>query len=371
MDLSMVCRGFILVYLAAVLQALGAAQTSIQQTDVFSQGMGGYACHRVPSIVQTAGGALLAFVESRRPDCGDQAPKDINMRRSFDQGKTWDAMKLIVGTSSVNNATFRNPYAVVVQATTEEASFVLLSFVNSTLSEPWVNFQVRSFDAGTTWSEPEKVDMGKWEGILLGPGAGIQLQHPPYAGRLVTCGATGYQAGHAMNAVVFYSDDQGRSYNASTDSFPHLEECQIAELANGSVVINLRSGHLDPCDCRAASISHDGGQTWSSPAWQPELVEPTCSAGMIEYEDSLYFSNPASQHQRVNMTVRRSEDGGGSWNSSVLVWPGPSAYSVLVGLEGQAVGLLYERGMSSPYEHVTFAAIPSSLSNGTVWIGSE
>jgi sialidase-1 len=105
--------------------------------------------------------------------------------------------------------------------------------------------------------------MGKWEGVLAGPGAGIQLGRHSHVNKqnaklknriLLCCGATGYQGGHAMAAVVWYSDDDGQSWSVSPSVLSEMQECQLVELASGTVMMNMRNAHLNKnCDCRAVS----------------------------------------------------------------------------------------------------------------------
>ena len=40
-------------------------------TAVFYSGLNGSACYRIPSIIRTRRGTLLAFAENRMTDCGD------------------------------------------------------------------------------------------------------------------------------------------------------------------------------------------------------------------------------------------------------------------------------------------------------------
>ncbi len=62
----------------------------------------------------------------------------------------------------------------------------------------------------------------------------------------------------------------------------------------------------------------------------------------------------------MDMTVKQSTDEGATWPLAYdqVIWEGPSAYSVLVPLPGGGgVGILFERGVNQPYEHVSFAAV--------------
>jgi sialidase-1 len=64
------------------------------------------------------------------------------------------------------------------------------------------------------------------------------------------------------------------------------------------------------------------------------------------------------------MTVRLSEDDGGTWAASYLVHPGPSAYSCLASLPDGSIGLLFEKGDRHPYETITFVRLTTQPVNG-------
>jgi sialidase-1 len=138
-----------------------------------------------------------------------------------------------------------------------------------------------------------------------------------------------------------------------------MTECAMAELGNGSVLINFRANHLNSCLCRSQMRSDDGGVTWGPLAYVPDLIEPVCSAGLLQRPggQGLLFSNPASTHSRVNMTVRRSRDGGATWPDQALIWPGGSAYSVLVPV-GAAAGVVFETMDATGYNSIVFAPVP-------------
>ena len=331
--------------LVAVSIALPFAAGAAKQVDVFvgnSTAPWGttYFCFRVPTIASLGGGKLIALTESRIGSCDDQAPKDITMRRSVDNGASWEPLELIAGprahrpgaTASRPDFSARNPYLTVVGA-----GDLLLSWVNSTDPGACVNYQQRSTDAGLTWSPAQRSDYGRWEGVLLGPGTGIVLQRPgPHRGRVVTCGATGYVGGMKMVMPIYYSDDGGATYVEAGGAAPfdQFQECQVVELDDGSVLVNARTAHLNKsCDCRAQARSRDGGRTWGPAEYVPDLVEPTCSAGLINVRGTLYFSNPNSKTKRVAMTLKKSSDSQGTaWTVVEELWAGTSQYSVLVDL---------------------------------------
>ena len=68
------------------------------------------------------------------------------------------------------------------------------------------------------------------------------------------------------------------------------------------------------------------------------------------------FQSNAVGPGRTHVTVKKSADGGASFDGGVLVWAGPSAYSMLVDT-GDAIGVLLELGESSAYESIGFAVV--------------
>src|SRR6476620_1097216 len=71
-----------------LLPALMPAQ-EIEKIDVWKAGEDDYRVFRIPGIVATNQGILLAYAEARKSDRGDWNTIDIVMRRSKDGGRTW------------------------------------------------------------------------------------------------------------------------------------------------------------------------------------------------------------------------------------------------------------------------------------------
>jgi len=55
----------------------------------------GYACFRIPAVVKTVEGTLLAFAEGRVNHCGDAGDIDIVLKRSTDGGRTWGPLQVV------------------------------------------------------------------------------------------------------------------------------------------------------------------------------------------------------------------------------------------------------------------------------------
>jgi sialidase-1 len=157
------------------------------------------------------------------------------------------------------------------------------------------------------------------------------------------------------------SDDRGKSWRLGGSADDGTNESQVVERADGRLLLNMRNHPPRPENHRLVATSADGGKTLSRAQADPALIEPPAQASLVRFtrrpaqdRDRLLFSNPAST-RRERMTVRVSHDEGATWPMARVIHEGPAAYSSLVVLDDLSIGLLYERGTSSPYERITFS----------------
>lgn len=347
-----------------------------QMTDVFVAGAGGYHTYRIPSVTRTPKGTLLAFAEGRREGAGDAGNIDLVARRSTDGGLSWSAPQ-VIGDNGPN--TFGNPCAVVDRRTgtvwllttqnlgTDRESDI----VAGTSPSGRTVWTMKSEDDGQTWSQATEitatVKRPDWRWYATGPGAGIQASN----GRLIIP-ANHSDAGGVHRSHLFFSDDGGRTWRIGATSDPGTNESQVAELADGRLMLNMRNHPPKPENFRMVAVSSDLGETLSTASLDRALVEPPAQAALLRYtlagphgRNRLLFANPAST-RRERMTVRLSYDEGTTWPVSRVIHAGPAAYSSLVVLDDLSIGLLFERGSRSAYERITFARFTLGwLSDGT------
>jgi sialidase-1 len=232
-------------------------------------------------------------------------------------------------------------------------------------------FLTHSDDDGLTWAPPVEitstVKQPDWTWYATGPGAGLQIERGPHAGRLVVpCDHIEAGTQHRYSHVI-YSDDHGATWTlGGRTPQPGVNECEVVELSGGRLMLNMRN-HDRSEFLRKVSVSEDGGITWGTVYSDPALIEPICQASIRRYSwpeqggDRILFSNPAHagergvSAQRCNMTVRLSEDSGRTWPTARSLHPGPSAYSCLAVLPGGEIACLYEAGREHPYESIVFA----------------
>ncbi len=181
-----------------ILCARCIAAETVKSTDIFVGGVGGYAIYRIPALAVTSKGTILAFAEARKNGPADKGDLDIVVRRSFDNGATWEEKRLVYedGTHTIGN-----PSPVVDRDTGE----IILLFNKDNTNV----LITRSEDDGATWSPPaditRDVKPAEWDWYAMGPGHAIQLRD----GRLlVPCDHT---AENIQYTHVIYSADHGKT----------------------------------------------------------------------------------------------------------------------------------------------------------------
>src|SRR5262249_1474049 len=73
----------------------GGAEGDLRQTEVFISGTDGYHTYRIPSLIVSKEGTLLAFCEGRKKSKSDSGDIDLLLKRSTDGGATWSKQQVV------------------------------------------------------------------------------------------------------------------------------------------------------------------------------------------------------------------------------------------------------------------------------------
>lgn len=339
---------------------LGGASNPLHFVPVFVNGTEGHACYRIPSIVRTANGDLLAFAEGRRDSCSDSTPTiRIVCKRSRNGGQSWEPLQIVAQHPRPGGEyALMNPSPVVDHV--RGTGRVVLVY-NASAHNEWEiargegrnhSFCITSDDHGLTWSAPREISeqiRGGTDWRIQRPSLGHALQCA--SGRIVH--ASTFTAGersvfHSQN-TLFWSDDLGETWQTgAVCPTIGLNEATLAELADGSLLLNSRA-YIDgqPAGQRAVTRAYFDAKDqvhYEATRYDEALIDPAVQASLLKIGDALLFANPAHPRARYRLTLRLSADEGQTWPFQRLIDAGPSAYSDLADLGDGHTGVLYERG---------------------------
>ncbi|MBM81797.1 MAG: glycosyl hydrolase [Planctomycetaceae bacterium] len=370
------CKLAVIVWLTLSTRFALAESTepvNLPHTHVFTSGKGGYHTYRIPAIVLTKKGTLLAFAEGRKSGRGDAGNIDMLVCRSEDLGKTWSAPQVVWDDG---NNTCGNPAPVVDQSTgtiwlplTWNLGADHESQIMAGKSKfPRRVFMTHSTDDGKTWAKPTEIsDTARkphWRWYATGPGNAIQLTHGKHMGRLlIPCNHSDHSdaSKHPYRSHVFYSDDHGKSWKLGGVHEDKTNESAVVELSDGSVLQAMRSYHGK--NKRALSVSTTGGNSFGKVTSHNALNTPVCQANILRYsfpddakrgsKSRILFSSPRGKG-RSHLHVWLSYDEGKTWPVIKEIHTGGAAYSNLVTLPDGRIGVLYEKDGYRTISLVTF-----------------
>jgi len=259
-----------LVVLALLLVGLpstaqGAPSGTCRSTP-FRTNIGKRVVYRIPAMVVTNRGTVLAFAERRRSTspAADTGDNEVVVARSTDRGCHWSAPRVI---ADQGRATVGNPVPVVDSTTGTVLLFTVARAAGSTTARG-LHLQ-RSTDDGRTFTRYSRarLDLTKVRGFhggLTGPGHGIQLRSgkSPHRGRLVV--PMGYKIGTRYGAYGLISDDHGRTWKVGYDTRTDGRiEGTVAELPSGRLWISYRNRNVKAAvgTGRVGAFSTDGGSS--------------------------------------------------------------------------------------------------------------
>lgn len=329
-------------------------QKPLEFINLFSTAMKeGVSCYRIPALLTTSNGDLIAAIDERIPNCGDLRTNndiDIVIRRSKDNGKTWSNIQTIVDYPDGESAS--DPSMILDEITGE--LFLFFNYMNlETEKDIYYLKVISSTDNGLNWSAPTditaQITKPEWQKDFkfITSGRGIQAKSGTLWHTLVNI---------ESGLHLFKSDDHGKSWVLIDTPIKPGDESKVLELSDGSLMINSRVNKLG---MRYVHTSRDHGKTWSSKQ-EAQLPDPACNASIIRYthgsdKSRILFSNANSKKERENLTVKISYDDGITWSKGKTIYAGPSAYSSMTVLKNGNIGVFFEKDKYAENVFVSFS----------------
>lgn len=323
-------------------------------------GLNGVHTYRIPGIVTSKKGTLLAVYDIRYKHAGDlPADIDVGLSRSTDGGETWEAPRVIMNFGTGDPKEGVGDPAILVDDRTGRIWVAAIwahgghslrtSKSGLKLGESGQFVLSYSDDDGKTWSEPRNITPEiapdkDWRIVFNGPGGGITTR----GGDLVFA-AQYWDAENMPHATLVFSRDRGETWKIGKPARSNTTEAQVVELSDGSLMLNMRDNRGGS---RAVSVTKDFGETWTEhPSNRKTLPEPVCQASLLrldwtsgkEKKGRLAFLNPNVTRGRYNMTLQISEDDGLTWPRKLRLYdPNCYGYSSLTLIGDEHLGALYE-----------------------------
>ena len=314
---------------------------------------------RIPGMIRTASGALVACFDARYHHEGDLcADIDVATVRSTDGGQTWTRPEVSMDAGPGHANGCGDPCIVQDKSGRIWMQSLVCHFAGGaslwTSKTGWDKDKtgqwgmVYSDDDGKTWCKDyvnptRQIKKEEWTTILAGPGNGICTSK----GVIVFPAQIWDRAANPRcMSTICYSTDGGRNWVYGT-GVPHsTSECQVVELQDGSLMLNCRNEARQ--GNRIVYVTRDLGKTWQPHETNNKsLSEPTCQGSIISVDSArhgklLLFSNPRI-NGRSNMTVRVSRDDGMTWNTGLLYDTRRCmGYSCQAMVDEDHVGVIYE-----------------------------
>jgi sialidase-1 len=369
---------FVLIFSSAKLFAQS------KPVPVFVSGTEGYKSFRIPAIVKTKNGDLLAFCEGRVNGIGDFGNIKIVLKRSSDGGENWSALQIVASNDTLQAG---NPAPVVDLTDPGFPQGRIFLFYNTGNGHEMelrkgkghrdVFFKT-SIDNGKTWSDATDITLQvnriyqpeinpvwnfkeDWRTYANTPGHALQFDNGKYKGRIYV--AANHSAGNPKpelkdyQAHGYYTDDHGATFHLSkTVPFEGSNESTAAQLANNSLMMNSRN---QTGKYRVVALSKDGGENWDTTFVDPNLPDPICEGSLLNIgtekgKSVLAFCNNADKNNRDSLTLRISFDEGKTWKKNILFEPKNTGYADIIKLAKKKIGVLYE---ADGYKAIKFGVI--------------
>lgn len=301
--------------------------------------------NRIPGIISTRHGTLIAYYEARRSN-SDWADIDICVLRSENCGSSWERVLQIPGGGN----TLNNPVMI------DDGDTVHFLYCKNYREL----YYRKSCDDGKSFTPKRRVHFDApvpYTVFAVGPGHGIT-----HGGELLVPIWFAYdindpKAHKPSQIAVLHSPNGGNSWLAGdviSCELPNPSECALATDGCGRVLISIRNE--DKAHLRALSVSDNGYSGWALPTLCHSLPDPICQGSMLSTGGYVMHLNCTSQTAREDLVLKLSRDGFDTYKDVYISRNG--GYADLCAVGGKVCVFYEVRDKMTKTMDLHFTAVP-------------
>lgn len=341
----------------------GSMRIYKQQQFLWSASNNNTKYYRIPTILRTADGGIVALTDDRYSNTNDLGNHkiDIVIRKSMDNGITWSAEQTVAAGDGSSDAAYGYGDPAVVRTKSGKLICLMAAGKNSYGTGMLHMGYSESTDNGATWSVPVELytNISKPEGITFQSvfttaGKGVTFSN----GRVAF--AMNGKVGGTTNEYIIYSDDEGESWTISPLAYTGADESKLEIMNDNSLLVSVRRGGFSTHANRGynrttGDASGDGINEWNEQGvWGNEMYANGCNADILYYnrdtEDAsrpdVIFHTLTKTYStfRRDLRLYMSFDQGATWKEAFQLQQGYAAYSSMQKLDNGDLAIIFEDG---------------------------
>ncbi len=316
--------------------------------------------YRIPTIINTADGGILALTDDRYSNTNDLGNHKIDVvaRKSMDNGATWSEEHTIAAGDGSSDASYGYGDPAIVRTKSGKLICLMAAGKNSFSSGMLHMGYSESTDNGATWSTVKDIyssinkNGAEITSAFTTAGKGVTFSN----GR-VAFAMNGKVSG-TNNEFVLYSDDEGATWALSPSIYSGADESKLEIMNDNSLLVSVRRGGWNSMANRGynrttGDASEDGIDSWGTQGiWGDEMNANGCNADILYYNRATEGGRDVLLHTltknfstyRKDLRLYASFDQGETWKEVFQIQPGYAAYSSMQKLANGDLAIIFEDG---------------------------